>query len=368
MSTLSCLALGTSLLPQPMLLSASPPETTCLQVGAEVAGRYARTRPAGGIDEAFHLSRSRFELGLEQQGAGARVVMAGVRSGGDTAYVGIAGESIVPRLQVAEARYRARRLGLSIAGGLVDDPWVVTGNQAWDLRAVAPGLGEDQGWLDRSDLGLSLAWTSPGAWTTLAVVSHSGEGLARRERNNGQNTTGLVVVRPLAGLGRGGRELLTVQLMGREGSRGLGRARDHRLGARLTHRSDWVAGSAELLRAWGVQGDALREPLGWSTAAQLTPPPAPVVAFARYDNVDEDLEFNETSRRLLHAGAGLELPPDHAQVPPLRLLLGWTRASSDRAVASLAGAAALETAHTLWVQLDFRGRASLDDLRPLPVQ
>ena len=337
-SSLACLVLTTPLIPVEMDRSAKELPPACVQVGADVAGRFQTLTPRVGVYEGFSLQRSRFESGLGLGGAGAREIWGGVRSGGQDSYIGVAGESIVPQVQVAEAHYRSTRLGLAVSMGLVDDPWVVTGNNAWDLRSVAPGLGEGAGWLERSDLGATLAWTSPEAWATVAVTSSSGEGLARRERNAGQNTSGLVIIRPLVGLGDA--ELLTVQGYYRDGSRGLGRIHDHRAGVRLTHRSAWAAGGAAWLKADGVGGDGDRQPVGTSVYGQFTPPTLPVLAYLRRDRIDEASELEKTDRRTVLAGVGLELPPEHDERPPMRLLVGWSRTSTDARLRTLPGAAA----------------------------
>ncbi len=198
MSTLACAALLTPLLAP--ALGSDPAEAGCLAAGIEVAGRFDKTLPAGGLDRQLSLPRALASLGLAQGGAGARVVLGAVRSGGDDGYVGVDGEALVPRIEVAEARYRLPVAGLSVAAGLVDDPWVGTGNLSWMHRSMVPGLAEDQGWNERSDLGGLVGWTAPASWVTLTGTWTTGEGLARRERNIGQDVAGLLVLRPLAGL------------------------------------------------------------------------------------------------------------------------------------------------------------------------
>lgn len=365
MTPSSCLVLFTPLLPTAMKWDAKRQGPTCVQVGADVAGRFQQLTPDLGVDQAFSLTRSRFEVGLTDNGAGARVVWGGVRSGGQDSYIGVAGESIVPQLQVAEAQYASRKLGATLAMGLVDDAWVVTGNNAWDLRAVAPGVGEDQGWLERSDLGATLAWTSPGAWATVALTGTSGEGLSRRERNAGQDTSALLVVRPLSSVGD--PELLTLQGWRRDGSRGLGSAPNHRSAARITHRSTWAAGGAEWLKAEGVGGDGARSPTATSVYAQVTPPMVPAIAYLRRDKVDEVPDVDNTDRETFFAGAGVELPVDHEGRAPARLLVGWQRTVTDAAVRTLAGAGAEAERSAIFIQLDFRGRATLDGVRLTPI-
>ena len=359
MSPAACWALAATLTPAP------PGPTTpggCIGFGAEVAAGLEQTWPRGGVDRGFSLNRSRFDLGVEREGAGARLVLAGVRSGGRDSYIGVDGESVVPQVQVAEARYRHAPLGMSLAAGMVDDPWVTTANASWDLRATGPGVGEAAGWFERSDLGATVAWTSPGRWAGVAASMTTGEGLRRRERNNGQDTTGLLVLRPLAGRD-GGDTLLEVQALGREGSRGLGYARDHRAGLRLTHRSDWAAGGAEVLRAWGVQGDAVRAPRALSAWAQLTPPSLPVLGWGRADRIDE--RPGTANTRHIHTALGLGVDLPTAAGAPARLLLGWDRDTRDAAVAPLSGAAATTRADRLSVQLDLRVREHIDS-HPTP--
>lgn len=356
MSTTACMALAATLLPN---APGEPASGGCVGFGAEVAGRFTQGFPQGGVDRGFALSRSRYDLGLERDGAGGRLVLAGVRSGGADSYIGVAGESIVPQVQVAEARYRAAGLGLTVAAGLVDDPWVSSGNTSWDLRVTAPGVGEAAGWLERSDLGGAVAWTSPGRWATLAGTVTSGEGLARRERNNGEDTAGLLILRPLAGVERGAR-LLELQAYGREGSRGLGYARDHRAGLRLTHRSPWAAGGLEWLKAWGVQGDAARAPRALSGWAQLTPPPLPALAWARIDHVDEAPGTDDTRRVRASAGLGVPLPLNAGGQAPVRLLVGWDRETRDARVTTLSGAMGTTRSDALYIQLDLRARESVE--------
>jgi hypothetical protein len=200
----------------------------------------------------------------------------------------------------------------------------------------------------------------------VAVVSSAGEGLSRRERNTGLNTSALVIARPLARLGN--PERLTIQGYRREGSRGLGSAPDHRTGVRLTHRSAWAAGGLSWLQAEGVAGDGARTPVATSAYAQLTPPMVPALAYLRHDRINERPDTENTDRETVFAGIGLELPTQREGRPPMRLVAGWSRTVTDALVRSLAGAQAEAELNAVYVQLDFRARATLDgvSLAPLP--
>jgi hypothetical protein len=95
---------------------------------------------------------------------------------------------------------------------------------------------------------------------------------------------------------------------------------------------------------------------------------APVVAYLRRDHVDEVPSVEETNRRTVFAGAGVELPVDTQDRPPMRLLVGWSRSITDAHIRSLPGAGAEARVTGLFVQLDFRARATLDgvDISPIP--
>ena len=189
--------------------------------------------------------------------------------------------------------------------------------------------------------------------TTAASTLLSGEGLDRRERNNGQDASGLVVLRPLAGFDAGA-EALEVHAYGREGSWGLGYARDHRAGLRVTHRSPWVAGGVGWLRAWGVAGDAARTPRAISGWGQLTPPSLPGLAWARIDSVTETPGELESRRRRTAAGLGLPLPIEVGNPAPMRLLVGWERNDRAPGITDIAGADAVTRDNLFYVQVDVR--------------
>lgn len=359
-SLLTCAALWTSVLPDPM---GAAPGSECLAVGADVAGRFERYWPSGGIDRGLTLPRARLAIGAEQQQVGARFVWGTVRSGGDSSYIGVDGEALVPRVEVAEARLRLPDHGLVLAGGLVDDPWVVSSNLAWGHRASAPGFAEENRWQDRSDIGGLAAWSAPHGWTTVAVTLTTGEGLARRERNTGLNTAALVVVRPLTATQH--PDALTVSLYGRDGSRGLGLSQDHRMGGRLSSQWGPVQGAVEFLQAHGVGGDALREPSGssfWVSAA----PGLPVAGFVRLDRLDQSGSRDNDQVRVLRAGAGLPFGAG-GDIVPARLMLLAEHRTIDAGATAVAGGAAERQRMMLGLQLDvnLQGAVPLVAIDPL---
>lgn len=337
----------------------APPTAPCGTVELDLAGRAANTWPQVGLYRTLELPRAQAELGMRGAGpASARLRVEAVRSGGDTGYIGIAGESIVPRVLVVEARVDLSRLNAALAAGLVDDLWATQGQEGWALAALAPAFALESGWMERSDLGLWAAWSAPRELATLAVSATTGEGLARRERNNGQDLTAVLLLRPTA-LAQQPPAQVELGLMGREGSRGLGTTRDHRVGARATVHTPQASAGAELLRAWGVAGDGRQTPWGGSAWAR-SGPELPLVAYGRVDLTHTDPGAEDALALRWRLGAGPALSPTRpGGAPGLHLVLGYEGAAWQDQAAPLAGASEAFTEHTVFVQLSARARAAL---------
>ncbi len=329
----------------------------CLGVRLDVAGRGSVTVPAVGLSRRLELPRARWELGLWGAGpASGRVAFDAVRSGGGTGYLGIDGESVVPRLQVAEARVDFTRYGIAAAVGMVDDLWVVSSQSAWRLRPVAPVLAEANQWLARSDIGGWVSWTAPRDGLSASVALTTGEGLAVRERNNGTDVAGMLVFRPLAWAGLR-PELLELGVYAREGSRGLERARDHRVAARLSTSHRWFGAGVEGVFGWGLDADAERLPAGGSAWVR-TGWDVPAVGWARLDWTWADRGVAESGALQWRVGAGPVLPWT-GPVRPLWVLVGYEGQRSGADAVAVAGAAAARTSHTLFLQLGVRLDAGL---------
>ena len=324
-----------TLLPAPI----SDGAPSCLVIDVDLAGGVQQNWPEDGVSSLLTLPRSRVELGVTSQQYRGRIAVIGARSGGLTSSTGINGEAIVPELQIAEAAWLGPQL--IVAAGLIDEPWVVTGNNDWRLRAAAPIFSESVGWMERSDLGLSGAWSAASEVVTVIATVTTGEGARFAERNNGKNTTGMLIVRPVPAQ----PERLTISLLGRDGSRGLDSGRDHRAGARITTELEPLRLGAEVLQAWGIDSDIDRTPLGLSawTEAGL---PWSMTAFARLDHSIEDTD-NDSSSSTIHGGLT-------RSTGPMTIILGAEHTQrGDRAVA-VAGAGALSSQTTAHVILAVR--------------
>jgi len=310
-----------SLLPAPEASDAPD----CLSIGLEVAGGLQQSWPEDGISTALTLPRSRLELGLSTGKYRGRIAVIGARTGGLDSATGVRGESIVPVLQIAEAAWQGPNI--TVAAGLIDDPWVATGNADWALRAAAPVLSEAVGWLERSDLGISAVWGADDQVISALATVTTGEGAQFAERNNGKNTTAMLIARPVPAH----PERLAIALLGRDGSRGLDSARDHRAGGRITAAVPPIRLGAEVLTAWGVAGDIDRTPLGisaWSEGSL----PLELSVFARYDQTTEAID--DSTQRTVRGGVTWGSAP-------MRVILGVEHTDADPQAVAIAGAGAL---------------------------
>ena len=330
----------------------------CMAVDLDVAGRVSQTWPDPGIARRFTLPRARLSLGIAQHGAGARLQLGAVRSAGEGSYIGVDGESLLAQVQVAEARYLVPRWGLGVAAGLVDTAWVVSGDDAWGFRALAPVSGERNGLFTRSDLGATASWTSPGDWASLSLTVSSGEGHQRRERNDGQNVALWFAVRADQAL----PDDVHIELQGllRDGSRGLRFVRDHRAGARLLTEVGAIRGGVEWVRAWGLDGVHAAEPTAWSlwSSGQVW---GPVQAVGRVDRVGWQPGVDDASSTTTWLGGGLDLPVNAAtdQTAPGRVLIAWQSHHDGPGATALAGAAGMADTHTLLLQLELGARGEV---------
>lgn len=323
-------------------------EEACLFANFDVAGRLDTTFPDPGIQSRALLTRSRVELGIaSKHNVLGRLAVDGRQSAPESGYIGLEGESVYARVQIAEARYVLPRFGVSVAAGLIDDPWVITGNQSWDFRPLAPIQAEREFWSDRSDYGGAITWIAPKRLVSVTASMLSGEGLQRRERNDGKDLHGLIEVRPLAAVDPVLTEALVVTLYGREGSRGVGQARDHRLGGRLHGRASGIGYGGAIYKAWGVLGDPDRVPFGaelWATADVDL-----LTAAVRADFADQRPGTPQTNDLLLMAAVGVR-PPERPQ-RPAHLMVGVQHQRLGALSAPVAGGDGTATSTTLFAQL-----------------
>ncbi|MFT4624771.1 MAG: hypothetical protein ACI8PZ_003431 [Myxococcota bacterium] len=355
MSTLAVAAL----LSTPVLPTTAPAQGTEVTPGvrfaadADLAGRLAERFPAPGLGRTVELSRARVEIGIGSDTTSARLALTPVRSGGATGYIGVAGEALVPTVQIAEARIASPALGLAGGAGVIDDLWTGTGQRLWALPAVVDTAGLSTGTLNRSDLGLWAGWTARERWVSVSTSLSSGEGHLRRERNDGKDTAVLVTARPLRD---GERDLLAVSLYARDGSRGLSSAANHRLAARVWTEHRWVGGGAEVIRGTGEGSDPTLLPLvvsGWARTGDALP----AVGWVRVDHDVASRSMADSAFTTLHLGGGPRLPLQAGG--PAQVLVGWQRGMVGEAAAALAGTGARSGWDLVFLQVGVRGQGEI---------
>lgn len=323
-------------------------ESACVVGFADVAGRLDHRWPDPGIATRAELTRSRVEVGLvTPQHIGARVAIDGRRSAPDTSLMGLEGESLYMRLQIAEASYALPRLGLVARAGLIDDPWIVSGNQAWGYRSLSAIQAEREAWSPRSDMGASLTWTAPRRVVQLTPTLATGEGLQFRERNAGKDLHLLVEARPLAAIDEDRAEQLVVAIYGREGSTGTESVRSHRVGARISGRLEGVTAGVSVMKSWGVAGDPDFAPLG--SEAWVTADVGVLTAAVTGSLTDQQPGSEGYTDGSFQVAAGVRPTGDGPR--PAYLLLGWTTDRRGESSAPVAGGDGTRTTSTVFVQL-----------------
>ncbi|MCB9687887.1 MAG: hypothetical protein H6736_22275 [Alphaproteobacteria bacterium] len=338
------------------LMEDADADPACLYADGDVHGRGFVAVPEDGLSRGLALQRARGELGVRAVDAQVRIAVIAVRSGGAEGYTGIDGEAVVPALQIAEGRYDWRATGAAVAAGLIDDPWVMTLQAPYGAVALAPPMVTDQGWMDRSDVGGWLGWTAPGGLLSVTAAATSGEGARARERNTGTNVTGVAHLRPLAGL-EDAPVQLELAVMGRDGSRGVDQARDHRAGAAVivTHRL--VVGGVDGMLGWGLDGDGGLQPAGvslWARGGEALP----VTALARVDVATDALGAPDAGEQLLMVAAGPRFPLK-GELRPVTVAAGWQGRRYGIDAAPLAGAEALVGTDLFFLQVGVHLRGGI---------
>ncbi len=321
----------------------------------ETAGGYAYATPSASLEHTFILTRGRvaLQLGLNES-VSTRWAVDAVRSAPETGYIGVDGESILPRVQVAEIAAQWPTMDLHLTMGVVERPWSALGNADWGLRAVNPTLGEREGWIDPADLGATLTLALPNHWGTVWTSLLSGEGFRRRERNEDKTLVLGAWLAPLAILGAGPPGGLNLGVLIQRGRFGVSKGRNHRIAFRLSGGVEAARAGLEYTLAEGLNGDAVPEPTGLSAWLRAMPY-GPLLTYARFDLVQEIPQVDDSQRMAIDAGLGLRLHGSavngHAY-----LLLGYRHQRAGKQAILVAGALGADRVDTVLIQLTVDAR------------
>lgn len=272
---------------------------------------------------------------------GGYAAVEAIRSAGRESLIGIDGDSIVLRVKQAVAFVRPTvGPGVLVAQvGLVPDPWVQALDHRNDVRAVMPSLSE-RAFFDASDLGASVGYRLFEGRLAATVSVVNGEGRAQREQNDGKNVTVVISGAPLALELLGGTATLGLHGVWRDGSLGVGRAKDHRLGAALTLVHPRATLGLEWVHADGIsgRGEVTADGLGlWATVLVWSPW---VGAYFRAESLTPDTAVDDGGASTLAVGLYADLVSQElrAQDFRLRAYLGYSGRSYGAQASPLPGA------------------------------
>ncbi len=240
------------------------------------------------------FSLDRAELGLRSRDGlrvGGELRLEAVRSAGADSVMGVDGDSLVFR--VKRAYGRAEVLGgtvtVELRAGLIPDPWIAALEADYGFRAASATLAERAGLHDTSDLGAAAAARLLDGVAILHVAVTNGEGRNQIEQNPGKSTSAVLSVRPLELDLAGSRTRLRLHAAARDGSRGAGQVRDHRLAGAVTFHGEDVSAGVEYTRAYGYAGmpDRVADGVGLWAGGRYRP--RRVGGLVRVDLLREDV-------------------------------------------------------------------------------
>jgi hypothetical protein len=306
---------------------------------------------------AFVLDRA--ELGTAWRGrdeVGAELRLEAVRSAGEGSLLGVDGDSLVLRVKRAWAFWGAdlpAGLTLRLDGGLVPEPLITEVERTYALRGLAPLLAESGGLFDTSDLGAVLHLTAWDARLRLALSATNGEGRNAREQNEGKTigaTLGLTALRTDAGLD------LVLFGVYRDGSVGVGRARDDRFGGGFALRHPDAGLGALFLAADGYAGDSDRRAQGieaWADARLLWDALGVAVRFERL--TFEPGDDAEASRQRVTGALFGDIDAWAAGLQRFRVYLAYENDGADEGASPFPGVPEVADAHRVLLRVEARG-------------
>jgi hypothetical protein len=230
-----------------------------LAPGLDVFAGYRATVPES--DAWYHeftLGRAHAWLDGSMGPARARVLLEAVRSAGEGALLGVAGDSLV-------ARFREAWVGFDLfdrveaRAGLVPTLTLPAVESAEGLRPLAASPLEQGELLWPADLGATARVRLPADLGWAGAGVYNGEGYWQRDLNRGKNTEFFLLAQPLAALTWG--QPLHLCLSYSNGSRGTGRARSNRTVGALWWQDKRWSGGVAMAYLQGLEQDGARS--GW---------------------------------------------------------------------------------------------------------
>ncbi len=236
--------------------------TSTLVVDGDVFAGFQTEATDAESSSEFVLDRA--ELGaawLWQGRFGTELRLEGVRSAGPNSAFGVAGDSVLLRVKRAHAfaTVDAGPGEVVADAGMVMDAWVGTLLPHYDHRGLSPLVSQQMGLFDDADLGGTVGWRGFDRRVSILAQMTNGEGRTLPEQNTGKNLTLVASGTPVAVSIHRGEIRVGLHAVYRQGSVGIGSARDHRYGGALTLQFPCPQAGVEYVRALGYAGEGDRE-------------------------------------------------------------------------------------------------------------
>lgn len=310
----------------------------------------------GGFGFDTKRSHSEFELDRAELGlrfdvnryAGAEIRIEAFRSAAPGSLLGLDGNSLALRIKRAQGvvGFELEHFRLQGRLGVTQDLWVETLEGQYDFRGMSPLMAEWSGFYDTSDVGGSVRLTSGGSWLggdalQLGVSLTNGEGRRESERNSGKDLSVVASVQPVVTHWLGAPLRVGVHAMVRDGSLGVGNAKDHRRAVSLTVNHPRVEAGWEWSKAIGFLGDSTRNASGHGVWAGGQIIESWLGLSARYDRLRPDHRVDDQVKSqwqaALFTDLGTRLPQANASGGRVRIFAGLQSLRHDAMVSPAPG-------------------------------
>ncbi|MCA9548323.1 MAG: hypothetical protein KC613_28160, partial [Myxococcales bacterium] len=272
------------------------------------------------------------------------------------------GDSLVFRARRAWGHLRtdAGPVALLFGAGLIPDLWINALEQHFHQRGAAPLLTERGQFFNHSDLGALALLNTWDDRLELALWVTNGEGRSEREQNTGKDLSLRLSVTPLRLPVHGAPLDVRAHGLYRQGSQGVGKARNDRVAAALTVGHTHYGLGAALYLADGYDGRSEQKARGldlWADA-RLYPDWLGAMAHLTQLTVDPDDTAATTTR--LSTGLFADLARPVPGLGRLRLYALYERDTVDAAAAPFPGIPEAANAQRVVLKLEASGAARFD--------
>ena len=337
-----------------------PADVWRLSVTGEVFAGYEAEFFDGQTANAFTLDRAALGLGFDWRALVSEIGLDVVRSAEGQSQLGVDGNALLLRARRAWLGGDAELGVVRLRGafGIVGDPWLEVGEEAYDLRGAGPLLTERADFLAPGDLGVRLnvsVWQQR-LWVELAVLN--GEGFSEIELNETKDLLAVVGTDAWQSELFGHPAYLRLAVAYRSGSVGAGDAANSRVHALLAFASARARLGAEYVHAFGYLGQGDRDASGLTLYLSGEPALGWLGLLARYDRVDADLSADDAVSHRIEAGVYSDFATGSGLPGHARLILLYGHDSFGAGAGEIGGVPEANAVDRVELRLDFRATAT----------